>query len=99
MNTNIVIKGDSSGDVKCTDEEDRNKNQVQYFKDKHELTLKIVEMAAEHREKEEKERERVRALEGYFQRPYSSINPELYKDLRIVETRRSKLPGRPAIKR
>ena len=56
-------------------------------------------MAAEHRKKEEEERQRVRVLEGYFQRPYNKIDPELYKELRIVETRRSKLPGRPAIKR
>ena len=42
---------------------------------------------------------RRKVLERYFQKPYNNIDPELYKELKIVETRRSKLPGRPAIKR
>ena len=78
MNTNIVIMGDSSGDVKCTDENDKTgENHVKYYKNRHELYEGIKIMASEHRQEKERERERVRVLEGYFQRPLDQVDPKL----------------------
>ena len=95
----FIIAGDTIGDIKCTEEEDDNKNTVEYYKNKNELLESMETVASEHRRKKvEKERERRRVLEGYFQKPYDKIDPELYKELRIVQTLSLKLPGISSIK-
>ena len=88
--------GDSSGDVKCTDDNDRNNNVVTYYTNKSELYSALLYKASLHSGVRERERKRV--LEGYFQRPLDQVDPKLYKDLRIVETRRS-LSGIVTVKR
>ena len=47
----LVIVGDSIGDVKCTEEEDDNKNTVEYYKNKNELLESMETVASEHRKK------------------------------------------------
>ena len=95
----LVIAGDTIGDIKCTEEEDDNKNTVEYYKNKNELLESMKTVASEHKRKKEVEEEMGRrALEGYFQKPYDKIDPELYKDLKIEEIISSKLPGKPTIK-
>ena len=75
--------GDSSGDVKCTDDNDRNNNVVTYYTNKSELYSALLYKASLHSGVRERERKRV--LEGYFQRPLDQVDPKLYKDLDIVK--------------